>query len=175
MIRTRQLAAKTMPRQKPGRSRQNYETPSDFIAAVEQRYGKIDFDLAASPTNAKSECYYTKRQNALTKMWAGEAPNRAFTYWLNPPYRFIDPWVEKCVLESPFLSRGQILVLLPAAVGSRWFEKWVWKKAEIRFLQGRICFIPGEPYIKDSMLLRYRNPRFGTSISIWDWKNNRLI
>lgn len=170
----RESMTRSMPRQKPGGSRQNYETPSEFILPVVRRFGEINFDLAASPHNAKSACYYTKRQNALTRTWIGQGPNRSFTFWLNPPYSYIPPWVRKCDRERHFLTSGQILVLLPASVGSTWFEKYVWRKAAIYFLEGRICFIENEPYPKDLMLLQYRALRYALPISIWDWKNNKL-
>lgn len=163
-----------MPVQKPGRSKQNYATPDDFITAVKSRFGELDFDLAASPTNAKSEAFFTKRQDALQRLWVGETPNRSFTFWLNPPYLRILRWVKKCALERHQLTTGQILVLLPASTGSNWFRDHVWNEAAIYFLNGRVCFIDGEPYPKDLILLRYRSPRYPVAHFIWDWKRNVL-
>lgn len=165
-----------MPKQKPGRSRQNYESPDDLILAVERHFGSIDFDLAASPSNAKAECYYTKRQNSLTKVWVGgedgHVPNRSFTFWLNPPYAHIEPWVRKCERERFSLTSGKILVLVPASVGSIWFRDWVWHKARVFFLTSRPCFIRNDSYPKDVMLLEYRSPRYRVRpyADIWDWK-----
>lgn len=41
------------PIQKPGRSKQDYGTPWEFIRAVERRWGKLHVDLAAHSENAK--------------------------------------------------------------------------------------------------------------------------
>ena len=45
--------ARVMPAQKPHRSVQVVETPWEFIDAVEKRFGKIVFDLAATLDNCK--------------------------------------------------------------------------------------------------------------------------
>lgn len=168
-----------MPPQKPGRSRQCYVTPDDFMFAVEERFGNIYFDLAATEKNAKATRFFTRRQNALEQLWAGKVAKVAFpsgyTFWLNPPYANIDPWLDKCTLEQPFLhGTGKILVLVPASVGSNWFTDYVLHKASIYFLKGRLCFIRNKPYPKDLMLLAYRNPALPTPAFVWDWKNNYM-
>jgi len=40
-------AARLVPAQKPGRSKQDYATPREFLDAVEQKFGPIGWDLAA--------------------------------------------------------------------------------------------------------------------------------
>jgi len=42
-------------------SRQDYQTPADFKAAVEARFGRIVFDLAAHARNALCQDYYAPR------------------------------------------------------------------------------------------------------------------
>lgn len=39
-------------------SKQDYATPADFMAAVEQRFGKVQFDLAAHRLNKQHERYF---------------------------------------------------------------------------------------------------------------------
>ena len=41
-------------------SKQDYETPAEFIQAVEVRFGKIKVDLAATEQNAKADRYITQ-------------------------------------------------------------------------------------------------------------------
>ncbi len=53
------------PKQKPGKSRQTYETPPALIEAVEHRFGTIDFDLAASKANSLADEYFDLKANAL--------------------------------------------------------------------------------------------------------------
>lgn len=49
----------TMPRQKPGRSKQDYRTPRAFLVAVKGLLGIEDFtiDLAASVSNSVTTRY----------------------------------------------------------------------------------------------------------------------
>jgi len=47
-----------MPEQKPFRSKQDYGTPRKFLDAVEKKFGKIVFDLAAHKGNAVCEKYF---------------------------------------------------------------------------------------------------------------------
>lgn len=164
-----------MPTQKPGRSRQCYVTPLAFMHAIETRFGRIDFDLAATEKNAKAKRFFTKRQNALVRLWIAYVSSSKWRYWLNPPYSHLEPWFAKCIEQRLLLTTGSFLVLVPASVGSDWFHKHVFRSADIYFLDGRICFMRDKPYPKDLMLIRYRAIRYPVSISVWDWKNDKLI
>ena len=73
------------PEQKPGRSKQDYGTPRDFIDACEVRFGRIVCDLAASEHNTKCATYYDKARDSLSVPWAEEHPTGVL--WLNPESR----------------------------------------------------------------------------------------
>lgn len=49
-----------MPAQKPGKSKQDYGTPKDFIDAVAARFGPLVVDLAAHAGNAKCLEFITR-------------------------------------------------------------------------------------------------------------------
>lgn len=173
--------ARRMPRQKPGRSRQCYVTPPEFIRAVEARFGFLDFDLAATRKNRVTPACFTKRENALKRQWITKARtcnnllvdrSSKWRFWLNPPYAHLSPWFRKCVEQQRRLTTGSFIVLVPASVGSDWFRQYVWNQASVYFLDGRICFIPNEPYPKDLMICLYRNVRRKVSMNIWEWQKN---
>jgi phage N-6-adenine-methyltransferase len=168
------MALRRMPIQKPGRSRQCYVTPTDFMVAVVTRFGPIDFDLAATEKNSKADRFFTLRQNALLRPWVSDPGDERLRYWLNPPYNHLRPWFAKCIEERDALTTGEILVLVPASIGSNWFLNYVWNKADVYFLKNRLCFITGEPYPKDLILCQYRNSRKASVIAIWDWKKDKL-
>ena len=74
----------------------------------------------------------------------------------NPPYgRELPKWVKKCFEES---KRAEIIVMLiPARTDTRWFHDYIYGKAEIRFIKGRLKFGDGKsraPF--PSMLVIYR-------------------
>lgn len=146
-----------------GSSRQDYETPADFITAVASRFGIISVDLAATKENTKGQIWIDEKRNSLAVDWSGLRG----VLWLNPPFNNIGPWAKKCSDES---RRGcKILFLTPASVGSNWFSRHVFGKAHILFLNGRITFVGADdPYPKDCMLSCFG---LGTpSCEVWRWK-----
>ena len=59
--------------------------------------------------------------------------------WCNPPYgREIGKWVEKAYNES--LVGVTVVMLLPARTDTKWFHDYIYGKAEIRFVRGRLKF-----------------------------------
>ncbi len=162
------LAARigTEPAQKPGRSRQDYGTPWDFIHAVEKRFGKIVCDLAAHAGNAKCDAYLTPEVDSLSLPWADLYPSG--TLWLNPEFSDLEPWAEKCAFES-LTRHGLILLLTPASVGSNWFAAHVNRKAMVLGLSPRLQFEgTTAPYPKDLSLSVYG---YGLSgFDTWRWK-----
>ena len=164
--------SRQMPAQKRRKSKQDYQTPPEFIRAVERRFGPIWVDLAATLGNrVVNKDFISPEENSLTTNWAFKISDSAG--WLNPPFGELTKWAEKCADEQPRLwPRGVILLLSPASVGANWFERYVWGRAEVYALKGRLTFV-GEtsPYPKDCMLSVYRSyPQ--QSFDVWDWRND---
>ncbi len=165
---------RTMPEQKPGRSKQDYGTPPEFWTVVLDRLGigSFDIDLAANDENTLSSRFYTAEDNALIRPWKIDDGWN----WLNPPFGRIAPWVEKAYGELR-LFRAQTAVLVPAAVGSNWWRDWVHEKAHVLFLNGRITFVgASDPYPKDCALLLYSVEEAADiasgdrAYSVWSWQ-----
>lgn len=158
--------AKHVPRQKPGRSKQDYATPPAFLQAVKHRLDirAFDCDLAASADNAVAPRFYTAAQNSLKQPWrVGPGWN-----FLNPPFARIEPWVERAWNQA-IRADARTAVLVPAGVGSNWWRDFVHAKAHVLLLNGRITFV-GEtmPYVKDCCLLLY-GPKIVPRYSVWTW------
>jgi phage N-6-adenine-methyltransferase len=152
----------TMPEQKPGRSKQDYSTPDDFMFALKERFGYPTWDLAASPENTKCDHFYTEKEDSLSKNWHH---NLGFQ-WLNPPYENIEVWAAKCAFESTL--RAKIFLLVPASVGSEWYKNWVEPYAYVLGLNPRLSFDGKNPYPKDCILAIYN---YGlTGFKTWRWK-----
>jgi phage N-6-adenine-methyltransferase len=154
---------KTGPTINRGGSKQDYGTPRDFLDAVERRFGKISFDLAAHKRNTVVPDFYSKREDSLKQAWYLNSGN----LWLNPPFGTIPKWAKKCAEEA---HRGaRILFLVPASVGSEWFYEHCYHKALVLPLRQRITF-RGQThgFMKDLMLVAYG---FGkTGFQPWRWK-----
>lgn len=158
-----------------GGSRQDYSTPDDFIRAVERRFGPLAFDLAASAENKKAPQFFDAAADALAQDWSPAALNVAdWTRrwcWLNPPFANIEPWARKCAEAK---DEGQhILFLVPAAVGSNWWARWVNGEAAVLFLNGRLSFDGKNPYPKDCALCVYSQQSV-PGYSVWDWRSELM-
>ena len=108
-------------------------TPQDFYDDLNKEF-RFTLDPCSTDENAKCEKHYTKEQDGLLQSWRGE------TVFCNPPYgREITKWVEKAYKESQG-SDKKIVMLLPARTDTKWFHDYIYGKAEIRFIKGRLKF-----------------------------------
>jgi phage N-6-adenine-methyltransferase len=144
-------------------SKQNYGTPPDFIRAVEGRFGKIVFDLAAERSNAKAKLFYTEADDSLKQPWH----KLGGLLWLNPPFSNIEPWAKACYHES--VRGAEIAFLTPASIGSNWFRNFVHEHAYVLALNGRLKFEGcADPYPKDCILSIFGRGIHG--FDVWKWK-----
>ena len=108
-----------------------WSTPQDFFDELDAEFG-FSLDACALPENAKCEVYYTPEQDGLFQRWYG-------TVWCNPPYgREIGKWVAKAA--SAAKAGATVVMLLPARTDTKWFHEYIYGKAEIRFIKGRLKF-----------------------------------
>ena len=124
-----------MTKRKPKQQKKSSEwaTPQALFDSLDKEFS-FTLDPCASPENAKCAKFYTKEQDGLAQPWAGE---RVF---LNPPYgREAANWIAKAYFESQYAE--VIVALLPVRSDTAWFHDFVYDKAEIRFLRGRVNFI----------------------------------
>ena len=70
----------------------------------------------------------------LIKVGGGE------TVFCNPPYgRAISSWVQKAYSEWA-INGAEVVMLLPARTDTKWFHDYIYNRAEIRFIKGRLKF-----------------------------------
>lgn len=106
----------------------DWATPQDFFDKLNDEF-HFDVDVCASDSNHKCEKYFTKEQDGLNQPWHGFV-------WCNPPYgREIGKWVKAVAEHS-----GGGVMLLPARTDTRWFHDYIYGKADIRFIRGRLKF-----------------------------------
>lgn len=122
-----------------------WETPQDFFDGLNKEFG-FDLDVCALPENAKCERYFTPEKDGLDQEWKG-------TVWCNPPYgKQVGKWVEKA-----YKSNCTVVMLLPARTDTKWFHDYIYRKAEIRFVKGRLKFGGSKnPAPFPSMVVIYR-------------------
>lgn len=104
-------------------------TPQNLFDELDREF-HFTLDPCCTHENAKCEKHYTLNENGLVQDWYGE------TVFCNPPYgREISKWVEKAAK-----SDATTVMLIPARTDTKYFHDWIYGKAEIRFLRGRIRF-----------------------------------
>ena len=153
-----------------GSSAQDYQTPPEFLAAVADRFGRIDWDLAANDRNAACPRYLGPgshvSDDSLAVDWLEVVGPRSIA-WLNPPFANIAPWAERCARLRD--RGGWTLLLVPASVGTNWWAEHAHGKGFAFWLSPRITFV-GEthPYPKDLSLVAWG---FGVNgVATWRWK-----
>lgn len=132
----------------------DWATPQYFFDKLDEEFF-FTLDPCADEQNHKCLKYFTKETDGLLQDWSGE---RVFC---NPPYgRSISKWVEKCFHEV-YAGGAQVAVmLLPARTDTRWFHDFIYNKAEVRFIKGRLRFGDGSqsaPF--PSMVVVFRSAR----------------
>lgn len=114
-----------------------WATPQNFFDKLNDEF-HFTLDVAADETNHKCEKYYDKQIDGLSQPWVTLERERE-VIWCNPPYgREIGKWVEKAYTES--LNGAIVVMLLPARTDTKWFHDFIYGKAEIRFIRGRLKF-----------------------------------
>lgn len=131
----------------------DWETPLWLFESLDAEF-HFTLDPCCTHETAKCKKHYTPTEDGLNQDWGGEI------VFCNPPYSrpWQDLWVQKCVEEAK--KPGTVVVaLLPARTDTDRFHKYIYGKAEIRFLKGRVSFLD---HGKEA-----NKPLFGSMICIW--------
>jgi hypothetical protein len=164
-----------MPKQKPGRSKQDYSTPKDLLDAIKRWLGitAFEFDFACSMKNKKAKRGWTEKDDALAQtyhQWLAEC--RGGWGWLNPPFANIGPWALKCLIAKR--AGTNIAFLVPASVGSNWYRDYIHGRSRVTvlFLNGRPSFDGKNGFPKDCMLVLFQGsvPYQEFQSDVWTWK-----
>lgn len=109
-----------------------WATPQEFFNQLNEEF-HFTLDPCANDDNHKCQIYFTKKQDGLKQDWHG------YRVFCNPPYgRTIGAWVKKCHDEA---QKGTLVVMLiPARTDTSYFHDYIYHKAELRFIRGRLKF-----------------------------------
>lgn len=113
--------------------KQDWCTPQQFFDELDAEFHFV-LDAAATHQNGKCKRCFTPEDDGLIQNWdVGGA------VYCNPPYgREIGLWVKKAYEEA---QKGTtIVMLIPARTDTKYFHEYIYHKAEIRFVKGRLKF-----------------------------------
>lgn len=83
--------------------------------------------------------------------------------FVNPPYSNVKDWIKKAYEESQLGKT--VVMLINAITDTVAFHEYIYNKAEVRFVRGRIKFINPEepekraPNVKASMIVVWQPPK----------------
>lgn len=108
-----------------------WETPKDFFDKLDAEF-RFNLDVCALPENAKCAAFYSPDVDGLSQPWYGNC-------WCNPPYgRQVGRWVAKAAQSAA--EGATVVMLLPARTDTAWFHDYIYGRAEVRFVRGRLKF-----------------------------------
>jgi len=130
--------------------RDDWETPQDLFDELNREFG-FTLDVCATAENAKCAKYYTPTEDGLAQDWTGDV------VFCNPPYGCKqDQWIRKCGEHGN--GGGVAVMLLPARTDTARFHDLILRKAEIRFIRGRLTFAGARnPAPFPSMIVIFRS------------------
>ena len=109
-----------------------------FFDALNREF-HFTLDAAATAKSAKCPAYYTPETDGLKSPWK-VAEGAVFC---NPPYgREVGKWVRKAYEEAQ--GGATVVLLIPARTDTTYFHDYIYGKAEIRFIRGRLRFTDEE-------------------------------
>lgn len=110
-----------------------WSTPQNVFEELNKEF-HFNLDPCATKDNAKCCKFFTKAQDGLKQNWQGH------NVFCNPPYgREIKEWVRKAYEES-LKPNTAVVMLIPARTDTSYFHDYIYGKAEIRFIRGRLKF-----------------------------------
>ena len=109
-----------------------WETPDYIYDALDAEF-EFTLDACATRENHKHFIYYSIEDDGLAHSWAGA---RVFC---NPPYSEISKWVEKAFRETRN-DNTLVVMLIPSRTDTKYFHNFIYQRAEIRFVKGRVKF-----------------------------------
>lgn len=123
-----------------------WATPQSLFDDLNKEFN-FTLDPCANEQNHKCALYYTMQDDGLCQNWGGQ------NVFVNPPYgREIKDWVRKSYEESR-KPNTKVVMLIPARTDTTYFHDYIYHKAEIRFLKGRLHFNDAGPAPFPSMIV----------------------
>lgn len=112
-------------------TKEDWATPQDFFDKLDEEF-HFDLDPCADAENAKCKEYFTKEENGLLKDWGGVASSA-----IHHTAEHQRANGSGSATKKP----GTVVVaLIPARTDTRFFHDYIYHKAEIRFIKGRLKF-----------------------------------
>lgn len=123
-------------------NKQDWETPQKMFDELNEEF-KFDLDAMANESNAKCMNYFSEETDSLKQDWS-----KFKSIFINPPYKSdIQTATIKKAYETSKEHGNTIVLLIPARTDTARWHDYIFGKAEVRFIRGRLTFeVNGQPY-----------------------------
>jgi site-specific DNA-methyltransferase (adenine-specific) len=112
-----------------------WATPQWLFESLNMEFG-FTLDVCSTHENAKCQRHFTREEDGLKRIWAGEI------CWMNPPYgRTIKYWMAKAH-QASVVEEATVVCLVPSRTDTVWWHLFAMRH-EIRLLKGRLKFGDG--------------------------------
>lgn len=113
----------------------DWTTPKYLFDELNKEFN-FTVDLCADEDNKLCEKYYSKENDGMLADLTDEV------VFCNPPYgrQNTSKWIEKCATSNAKIC----VMLIPARTDTIAFHTYIYNKAEIRFIKGRLKFGGGK-------------------------------
>lgn len=115
----------------------NRFTPPSFVRAIEQSFGKIEFDPCWHPDcSIRPHAYLDVRRgdDGLRDKWSGAL------VFVNPPWSNQKKWIERAHRQWSNGNVKTVICLVPARTDTKFFHRILSQDADVYFVEGRPHF-----------------------------------
>lgn len=113
-----------------------WSTPKAVFHELDAEF-HFTLDPCAVAENTTCAKYYSPEQDGLVQDWGGEI------VFCNPPFSDMKKWVRKCSEEAK-KPNTRVVMLIPARTDTSYFHDYIYNKAEVRFIRGRLHYGDGK-------------------------------
>lgn len=136
----------------------HWTTPKTLFNNLNALWG-FTVDVACETETALCHKHYTPKEDGLMQDWSTE------TFWCNPPYSNLKPWLTKASVSHKQGAAG--LVLVPSRTDTRAFQNYAVPECTcICFIKGRIKF--GDPSAPVDPEKKQNSAPFPSCIIVFD-------
>ena len=116
-------------------AKDDWRTPKELFDELNAEF-HFTVDLCADNDNHLCNKWYTKENSGFNADLTGER------VYCNPPYgrKSTADWIRKCASCNADI----VVMLIPARTDTNAFHDYIYNKAEIRFIRGRLKFGGGK-------------------------------
>ena len=115
-------------------ARQDWATPQDLFDELNEEF-HFNLDPCANAENHKCERYFTEEDNGLLQEW-GDLPFSAIHHTAQSQRGN----GSKSATTKSRKPGSVVVMLIPARTDTKAFHKYIYNKAEVRFIKGRLKF-----------------------------------